>query len=260
MVKGTLLLEKSTEHVSVQESGLVVHHTALVRWSCPLVSIFYNALSLYDAVLPLITEISADMVVTRGQTITLRCGGRGEVPLNISWLTPTGQVHTNSISECDNETTSWVDETFTITVTSAANGGSYTCTAENEGGSANASVVVYVTPYFTIEPSDIYTTNGSIEIATCRAEAFPPPELWWVATNATDIEIGSGNDNRNGLESVEPLIYYGEHNESLLFDPVLFGDEDFVYWCVASNNYGEVYASVNVFGKLLIIMFRQIGS
>ena len=48
--------------------------------------------------------------------------------------------------------------------------------------------------------------------------------------------------------------------KALLFDPVLFGDEDFVYWCVASNNYGEVYASVNVFGKLLIIMFRQIGS
>ena len=32
VTKDTLLLENITEHVSVQESGLVVHHTALVSW------------------------------------------------------------------------------------------------------------------------------------------------------------------------------------------------------------------------------------
>ena len=211
--------------------------------------------------IPHVTDISGDIVASRGQIITLRCGGSGDFPLNVSWLTPSGQVHTSIIGENDDERqrlmpySSWVAETFTITVTSAADGGSYTCKAENEGGGVNASVVVYVTPYFTTEPSDIITTNGSIEIATCRAEAFPPPDLRWVATNKTNFRSGSdggSGDDGSGFESPGPLVYYDENltdNESLLFDPVLFGDERFLYWCIASNDYGEVYASLNIVGK-----------
>ena len=211
--------------------------------------------------IPHVTDISGDIVASRGQIITLRCGGSGDVPLNVSWLTPSGEVHTSIIGENDDERqrllpySSWVAETFTITVTSAADGGSYTCKAENEGGSVNASVVVYVTPYFTTEPSDIFTTNGSIEIATCRAEAFPPPDFRWVATNTTNFRSGSdggSGDDGSGFESPEPLVYYEEYltdNESLLFDPVVFGDERFFYWCIASNDYGEVYAFMNIVGK-----------
>ena len=45
----------------------------------------------------------------------------------------------------------------------ASDGGVYTCTAVNEKGSVNVSVVVYVTPYFTTQLTDILTTNGTNE-------------------------------------------------------------------------------------------------
>ena len=207
--------------------------------------------------IPDITDISEDAVATRGGNITLRCSGTGDIPLNVSWLTPSGEVHTSFISKDSNERnrllpySSWEADIITITVASAADGGSYTCHAENEGGSTNTTVVVYVTPYFTTEPSDIITMNGSIENATCSAEAFPPPEIKWVKTNVTGSESGSGNDG-SGFDDSEQLIYFSEYitdSHSLIFDPILFGDEVFVYWCIASNYYGEIYTRMNMNSK-----------
>ena len=211
--------------------------------------------------IPDITDISEDAVATRGEDITLRCSGTGDIPLNVSWLTPSGEVRTSFISEDNNERnrllpySSWEADIFTITITSAADGGSYTCVAENEGGSTNTTVVVYVTPYFTTEPSDIITTNGSIENATCGAEAFPSPEIKWVATNITASESGSGSGSGadgSDFDNGEQLMYFSEYitdNQSLIFDPVLFGDEVFIYWCIASNYYGEIYTRMNVKSK-----------
>ena len=214
------------------------------------------AIYLFHAVTPNITDISENAVARRGENITLTCSGIGDIPLNVSWLTPSGEVRTSYISEDNDENrllpnSTWVADTLTFTVASAADGGSYTCVAENEGGSTNTTVVVYVTPYFTTEPSDIITTNGSIENATCSAEAFPPPEIKWVASSVTGSESGSGIGS-SGFENGEQLIYISEYltdSHSLIFDPVLFGDEVSVYWCIASNYYGEIYTRMNVNSK-----------
>ena len=58
-----------------------------------------------------------------------------------------------------------------------SDGGVYTCTAVNEEGSVNASLVVYVTPYFTTQLTDILTTNGTNETVSCSPEGFPPPDM-----------------------------------------------------------------------------------
>ena len=180
-----------------------------------------------------ITEISKN-----GENVILSCSGVGNTPVNVTWVTPNGEVHTNLYD--GDEEFMWRAEDLDIGDIAASDGGSYTCTAENEEGSFNASIVVYVAPYFTTEPTDILTTNGSIETATCRAEAFPSPEIWWVAS------IGNCEGSAAGsCESGECEI---SANETLIFDPVLFGDENTVYCCVASNEYGRIYSSFQITG------------
>ena len=199
-----------------------------------------------------ITEISENIIANEGEGVTLRCSGTGEAPVNVSWVTPSGEVNGSTSSENESGRLVpdflWSAPELIIHFITASDGGSYTCTAENGGGSVNASVVVYITPYFTTEPTDILTTNGSIETATCIAEAFPAPEIWWVASigNCAFLASGSG--------SGESLVY--EHlsdNESLVFDPVVFGDEDFVYCCIVHNDFGDIYSSLSITGELLSI-------
>ena len=192
-----------------------------------------------------ITEIPDSIVAGRGENVTLTCSGTGETLVRISWVAPSGETQSNSTDEGRTLVPDfiWTAPDFVIYDISADDGGTYTCIAENEQGSVNASVVVYVTPYFTTEPSDIFTTNGSVENVTCMAEAFPPPDIWWVASNNSCTQIfasGSGSD--------ETIMY--EHQNVMVFDPVLFGDEDYVYCCYAYNGYGEIYTSVNVTGRL----------
>ena len=206
-----------------------------------------------------ITEISKN-----GENVILSCSGVGNTPVNVTWVTPNGEVQTNLYD--GDEEFMWRAEDLDIGDIAASDGGSYTCTAENEEGSVNASIVVYVAPYFTTEPTDILTTNGSIETATCRAEAFPSPEIWWVASigNCAFLASGSGSgeslvyehlsDNENLVQlcSETGSCESGEceisANETLIFDPVLFGDENRVYCCVASNEYGRIYSSFQITG------------
>ena len=207
---------------------------------------------------PDILDISQDMVAQRGQNISLRCGGTGDSPLNVSWIRPSGEVHVIDIE--DSTGVFWDFEDNTFTIVSASDGGTYTCIAENEGGSANSSVEVYVTPYFITEPLDLFATNGSFQSVTCRAEAFPSPNYIWVALETPLFDVsgtgsdtylgGSGSSSGRGLGSGDHYMHgYLTNNKTLVFDPVIFGDEGFVYSCIASNEFGVIYTSINMTGK-----------
>ena len=200
--------------------------------------------------IPVIMNISGTVVANGGESVALRCSGIGEAPVSVSWVTPSGQIHpSNNEGGPDRLIPDffWSAQDFVIYNVNASDGGTYTCTVENEVGSASATVVVYVTPYFTTEPQDILTSNGSIENAICKAKAFPPPDMWWVALNGNCTELESVFAKGSG--SGEPLMY--EHltdGDSLLFDPVLFGDEVGVYCCVAYNDHGQNFTSISITG------------
>ena len=199
-----------------------------------------------------VTDISADVIASLGETVTLRCSGTGQAPVSVSWVTPAGQTHsaTGGDSEQLLPDFIWTAQDFVIANVTASDGGVYTCTAENEEGSVNASVVVYVTPYFTTQLTDILTTNGANETVSCSAEGFPPPDIQWVASidNYTQFEesfFGSGSG------SMESFVFeYLTDNEMLVFDPVVFGDEKFTYFCFATNDLGQVYSSLSVIGEI----------
>ena len=204
------------------------------------------------------------MVANRGQNVTLRCSGTGDTPLNVSWVAPSGEVH--NVLHSKEEGVSglfWVAQGFVVTIFSDTDGGTYTCIAENEGGSANSSVVVYIAPYFINEPLDVFATNGSFQSVTCGAGAFPSPDYLWVATgiamvtesdSAAEAYLGSGGSSSDsffsGSGSGDSFVHeILTENETLIFDPVTSGDEDFVYWCFVYNEFGVIYKSINVTGK-----------
>ena len=136
--------------------------------------------------------------------------------------------------------------TITITDIRARDGGTYTCTAENEVDTVSDSVLVYVVPYFTFQPSDILTTDGSNVNTTCAAEAFPSPTLLWIALSASVIEYGSGLIG-SGMGEMGPLEEV-ENVKDLVFDSVEFGNEG-VYQCNASNEYGVALTNITVTGE-----------
>ena len=131
--------------------------------------------------------------------------------------------------------------TLTLTDVSAVYGGEYTCTVSNAAGSLNATAALNIAPEITMQPDDISTTNGSIEMLECTAEGFPEPTYQWlkhVIDGPGDILVG---DIASGLGNESDLM--GEYvmnatGPILRFDPVMFGDEG-DYRCVASNALGS---------------------
>ena len=194
-----------------------------------------------------------------GETVTLMCSGRGEAPVSASWVTPAGQTHsaTGGDSEQLLPDFIWTALDFIIANVTASDGGVYTCTAENEEGSVNASVVVYVTPYFTTQLTDILTTNGTNETVSCSAEGFPPPDIQWVASidNYTQFEENVFGSGSGSMESL--MFEYLTDNEMLVFDPVVFGDEQFTYFCFATNDLGQVFSSLSVIGEFFLPIFND---
>ena len=154
------------------------------------------------------------------------------------WQNTNGEVHSDKSVNFSFGTTTAV---INISNIRAIDGGTYTCIAENEMGIAYESAVVYVAPYFTIQPEDILTINGRNERITCAAEAFPPPTILWRALSRPEIKYGSGS----GI--FMDLFQEYEYVEDLVFDPVQFGDEG-VYQCHATNEYGVALNNITLTG------------
>ena len=107
---------------------------------------------------------------------------------------------------------------LTLADVDASSGGMYTCVVTNAAGNDSDSTFVFIAPYFIIEPMNIETTNGSSVTLQCVAEAFPSPRYQWARTNGAIIR-------ENLLTDIH----------SLLFNPVMFGDEG-DYYCNATSH------------------------
>ena len=190
--------------------------------------------------------VSGDVAANRNDSVDLDCNVfvDSDTSTNVYWLSPLGHVLDAEITTIPLFVFLQITSVITLHDIKAEDGGYYTCVAENEAGSTNASLTVYVAPYFTIKPVDIFTTSGSVENFICEAEAFPPPTIHWVSLTQDLLVSGMGS----GDESV--LVLYGE---SLVFDPVLFEDAGTIFQCIASNGYGENITSddVTITGKSL---------
>ncbi len=97
--------------------------------------------------------------------------------------------------------------TLMLSNVDASDGGDYTCVVFNSAGNTSATTSVFIMPYFTVQPDDAGSANGSGIILTCQAEAFPSPSYEW-------IQVGGSIRSDLSVDS-----------EVLVFNTLLFGDE-----------------------------------
>ena len=167
-------------------------------------------------------------------------------PLSVNWQNSSAYVLTSDSSTREHLFTL----TLSVTNITAEDGGTYTCVAENEAGSVNDSVTLYVAPYFVEQPVDVFSTLGSKVNLNCEAEGFPAPTIFWLVSVSYEPESGSGSGSGVGMPLTDEVLI-DSCNSSLVLDPVIFEDTGVVFQCFASNGYGDNVTSnsVTVTGK-----------
>ena len=150
-----------------------------------------------------------NMVFERGNNATFNCTAQGGPGNTYQWQ--------RNGTNLNNETM----QTLAFSEITVNDGDEYTCIVSNVAGSDSASTSLFVYPEITLNPVDIMNAiNGTVRILVCNAAAFPDPEYQWVRVSGV-FAIG---DNVIGINSY-----------TLVFAPVLFGDEG-EYFCTATAN------------------------
>ena len=173
-----------------------------------MVNIYYNAVA-PSAILTL-----ANQTIERGDTVILTCNSMGGPGNDFGWLFNEKQLGRSSISVNDSSST------LTLSNVTASTGGEYSCVVTNRAGNNTASTFVFISPYMVTQPVNTEGSNGSAINLACRAEAFPEPDYQWRRVDGKEI-----SDKLMGVNSM-----------SLLFNPLLFGDEGEYYCAVTSRN------------------------
>ena len=99
-----------------------------------------------------------------------------------------------------------------------AQGGVYSCTANNLAGSITATTLLIVRPE--VVPQQVLARNGDNISLTCLTQSIPEPSIHWKNINRNDsnsLSIGSGENTEMG--------------SSLIFEPIQYEDAG-VYRCV----------------------------
>uniref|UniRef100_A0AAY4EK12 Immunoglobulin superfamily DCC subclass member 3 n=1 Tax=Denticeps clupeoides TaxID=299321 RepID=A0AAY4EK12_9TELE len=128
-----------------------------------------------------------DVTVMRKDPVILDCQAHGEAPIAVKWLkngvkvAESDRVYLLSngslfISEVESRRGDKSDEGF------------YQCLAQNKYGailSQKARLTIAVISPFTIQPTSIVVTEGSVARFTCKITAIPPPIITWELNRVT---------------------------------------------------------------------------
>ena len=147
-----------------------------------------------------------DTIFNRGDNVTLNCSAQGGPGNTYQWQ--------RNGMDLDSETA----QTLAISQINATDGGEYTCVVSNAAGNDSASTLLNVSPEIVLDPMDVRTSNGTMGMLVCEAEAFPEPQYQWMRVSGTFGDNIAGNDS-----------------SMLVFNPVMFGDEG-DYYCRATSN------------------------
>ncbi len=158
-------------------------------------NVYGNKILYFLVVSPLITFVPENQNYNRRDNVTLSCSALGGPVLFYRWQANASYLVGENSS------------TLMLSNVDASDGGDYTCVVFNSAGNTSATTSVFIMPYFTVQPDDAGSANGSSISLTCQAEAFPSPSYEWILV---------GGSIRSGLSV---------GSEVLVVDPLLFGDE-----------------------------------
>ncbi|CAK6954868.1 protogenin A [Scomber scombrus] len=128
-----------------------------------------------------------DVTVLRKEAVILDCQAHGEAPIDVRWLkngvrvVENERVYTLSngslyISEVESRRGDKSDEGF------------YQCLAQNKYGailSQKARLTIASISSFSIQPTSIVVTEGSVARFSCKISAHPPPIITWELNRVT---------------------------------------------------------------------------
>uniref|UniRef100_A0A669DWH9 Protogenin n=1 Tax=Oreochromis niloticus TaxID=8128 RepID=A0A669DWH9_ORENI len=128
-----------------------------------------------------------DVTVIRKEAAILDCQARGEAPIDVRWLKSGVQIAENErvyllsngslfISEVESRRGDKSDEGF------------YQCLAQNKYGailSQKAHLTIASISSFSVQPTSIVATEGSVARFSCKIVAHPPPIITWEFNRVT---------------------------------------------------------------------------
>ena len=146
---------------------------------------------------------------------------------SVFWVGPSGVLQNSSVYEIIHSFDEEIaNTTLILKNVSSADGGLYTCVAENIDGSDNSTVLLYVDPV--IDPTNYTATVNDTLVIFCDVQDFPAPNFRW------QKEI-------NGtFFTLDPMLLTGGGDvidttkKNLTIVTVLFGF-DGVYRCVSNT-------------------------
>ena len=146
---------------------------------------------------------------------------------SVFWVGPSGVLQNSSVYEIIHSFDEEIaNTTLILKNVSSADGGLYTCVAENIDGSDNGTVLLYVDPV--IDPTNYTATVNDTLVIFCDVQDFPAPNFRW------QKEI-------NGtFFTLDPMLLTGGGDvidttkKNLTIVTVLFGF-DGVYRCVSNT-------------------------
>ena len=175
-------------------------------------------------------------------TANYMCEARGGPNNMFHW-----HYHGNKIT---NDAIYTINTTSTDSILSINNivglehGGMYTCSVSNAAGYENVTAMLLVRSSVVTDPVSIFNiTNGSMIQLMCEGDAYPAPSYSWERMAKGQISFEMIVSNRLDVMSSDGM-------SSLLFQPVLFGDEGY-YRCIVSSSSGPdaISDSSNVNGE-----------
>uniref|UniRef100_A0A3Q2VMS7 Protogenin n=1 Tax=Haplochromis burtoni TaxID=8153 RepID=A0A3Q2VMS7_HAPBU len=128
-----------------------------------------------------------DVTVMRKEAAILDCQAHGEAPIDVKWLKSGVQIAENErvyllsngslfISEVESRRGDKSDEGF------------YQCLAQNKYGailSQKAHLTIASISSFSVQPTSIVATEGSVARFSCKTVAHPPPIITWEFNRVT---------------------------------------------------------------------------
>ncbi|XP_028817360.1 roundabout homolog 1 isoform X4 [Denticeps clupeoides] len=135
---------------------------------------------------PSFVQRPSSMSVLVDQSAEFRCEARGDPVPTVRWKKEDGELPKGRYEIRE-------DHTLKVRRLTAADGGSYTCVAENVVGKAEASatLTVHVPPVFVVRPRNQVVAVGRTVTFHCEATGSPQPAIFWQREGSQTLILSS---------------------------------------------------------------------
>ncbi|RXG61788.1 Peroxidasin-like protein, partial [Armadillidium vulgare] len=182
---------------------------------------------------PYFLVFPTDKNVTAGSSVEFECQADGIPKPTLSWTKDNFPVTIGPRIQI-------INGHLIISETRLEDSGIYKCQAFSRLGRASASAYLHIPalPRFTLEPRDIFTSEGGTAVFSCEAEGDPTPTISWYRNDVPLRPTARINIFTGGK-----LLLIG--NRLIIQDVKRYDEGDFT--CKAENNAGAVNADAALY-------------